>query len=168
MKESGSTVRLKTSIRQAIYALKFKYGFPIDLYKTTEGGFDPETGRTELELDKIHIVRAIVFPGDIHRDIFQTISFIKANSNFITGGDIELTDRQMIIDGRDLPRGYDITVKHYIVWDNERYSIHRIQRLEANTGYFLNTRKIENEHAYQIHDSISYDYILVDEGFDHE
>jgi len=154
MRQPGSIVHLKRIIRKAIYKLKWLYGFPADIYRESQGVYDPKTGRTPIERTKLHINRMIVFPGLSHRDIFFSITYIKANSNFIVGGDLELDDRQFLIDARDIPRDFDLKTTDYIVWDHKQFTIKSLFALEADTGYIVMARRPEIQHVDEIFDNL--------------
>lgn len=152
MRRPGSIVHTKKLLRKVIYKLKWAYGFPADVYRDTQGDYDPQTGLTTVSRVKYHIDRMIVLPGLVHRDFFFSISVIRANSNFIVGGDVNLDDRQFIIDGRDLPSNFELSIDDYIIKDNERWDFKSVDRLEGGTGYFVSARKLMNQKFNQIWD----------------
>jgi hypothetical protein len=170
VRKPGSITHVKRLLRRIIYGLKWQYGFPADLYRDAQGEYDPGTGKRVVGLSKIHVDRMIVFPGLIHRDFFFSISVIRANSQFITGGDIELTDRQFIIDGRDLPLDYEIDINDYIVkWDSgkaTKWDIKSVEEMEGGTGYFIVARRIDNEVVRQVHELTLRDTLVVTSEFD--
>lgn len=132
-----SNLKAKRLIRHNVYNLKRNYGYTVDIYRNVDGIFNPQTGRTQVQQTKIHIRRAILFPSLIHRDFFQSISFIKANSNFVQGGDVQINDRQVIIDNRDLPLGYQIQVNDYLFINRKRYDIKSRFGLEDVAQYLV-------------------------------
>lgn len=152
MRKPGSIVHLKKIIRKVVYRLKWVYGLPADVYRETQGAYNPETGQRDLVKVKYHIDRMIVLPGLIHRDFFFSISVIRANSKFINGGDIELSDRQFIIDGRDLPVDFVLTVDDYVIKDGQRWDFTSVEPMEAGTGYFIVGRRLNNQVVNQIFD----------------
>jgi len=151
-RKPGSIVHLKNIISRNLYRLKWRYGVPVDHYTDAFAAFDPESGRTTITPTKYHIDRAILLPGLVHRNIFQSISFVKANSNFVLGGDVDLRDRQFLIDARDLPYNYKMKINSYLMYGNKRYDIIKLEELEEQTGYFLMCRNIENAHNLEIID----------------
>lgn len=153
IRQPGSIVHVKKIIRKVVYKLKWIYGFPVDVYHEDQGDYNPETGTRVLTKTKYHIDRMIVLPGLVHRDFFFSISVIRANSQFITGGDVELSDRQFIIDGRDLPFNFVLTVDDYIIKDGTRWDFKSVEALEGNTGYFIVARRIDNQIVNQIFDN---------------
>lgn len=150
MRRPGSIAHVKKQLRRIIYRLKWVYGFPADLYRETQGELDTESGQRVVTKSKIRIDRMIVMPGLIHRDFFFSISVIRANSQFITGGDIELSDRQFIIDGRDLPFDYRVDIDDYIIKEGEKWTFNKVEALEEGTGYFINARRLQNEIVTEI------------------
>jgi len=152
MRYPGSIIHLKKIIRKVVYRLKWLYGQPVDIYRENQGAYNTETGRHVITSDKYHIDRMIVLPAGYHRDIFQSISFLKANSNFAYGGDIELDDRQFIIDARDLPVTFELDEKDYLIYENRKYKIIKLDYLEGQTGYYVNARRPTNQNVTQIHE----------------
>ena len=149
----GSIVHLSKMIRKTIYRLKWRYGCPIGLYSYSRGEYNPATGITEMTVSRIKITRAIVFPAEVHKNFFYSISFIRANSNFVTGGDVEIGDRQFIIDAKDLPRRYQVVLNQYIIWEHKRYDITKVYGLEYGTGWFINARQVKNNDVGEIHET---------------
>ncbi len=164
MRQPGSIVHLKKTLRKVIYRLKWIYGRPADVYRDIPGEYDPRTGIRPLQKSKIHIDRMIVFPGLIQRDFFFSISLIRANSQFITGGDVALDDRQFIIDSKDLPKDYVIHDADYIIMNDQRWDLKTIEAIDEDTGYFLSGRKVVNQIISQIkEDKIKTKLILISE-----
>ncbi len=149
---TGSQNRSRNVIRRAIYTLKYEFGYSVDFYKIEKGTYNTQTGIYDVTLNKLNVKRAIIFPTNIHRNFFFSISVIQANSQFIQGGDIKLNDRQIIIDGRDLPHNYVININDYFIWENQRYDIVNAEQLEYKTGWTILGRKIDGAKNGQIHE----------------
>jgi hypothetical protein len=150
MRHPGSIVHLRKTLRKVIYRLKWKFGRPADLYRDVPGTYDPRTGSRTVRQTKIHIDRMIIFPGLIQRDFFFSISVIRSNSQFVTGGDVALDDRQFIIDSNDLPKDYVIQDNDYIIMNDQRWDLKTIEKIDEDTGYFLSGRKVVNQIISQI------------------
>jgi hypothetical protein len=155
-------------IRKTIYGLKRRFGFPIDIYWEKIGEYNPETGEQPVEWTKYPIRRAVVFPGMVHRDIFYSITFLRANSNFAYGGDIQNDDRQVIIDGGDLPKGFKLTDQHYFVFNNERWDLQKIDVLEDGISYGIQMRRSRNTPTHQEHDLLLKDKLNLTESMEQD
>jgi len=161
----GSTQRTNRFIRGRIYALKRRFGFPIEVCLENIGAYNPETGTADIAHERYPIRRAIVFPGMVHRDIFYSISFLRANSNFTYGGDIENDDRSIIIDGRDLPPGFILTQEHYYLFNNLRWDLKDFVRLEDGISYFINLRRSGNADSKAIYKHEISDSLTLSESY---
>lgn len=150
--QRGSITHLRKFIRKTIYRLKWVYGCPVDLYTLIPGEVDPETGDRDIAISRVRVDRAIVFPVEEHKNFFYSISFIKANSSFVTGGDVQVGDRQFIIAGRDLPRGTRVVVDQYLIFDHRRFDIMKVYALEYGEGWFISARRTGNNDTGEIHE----------------
>ena len=161
----GSISHSRNVIRRALYQLKYRYGYPVSLYKVTKGTFDPQTGLTPFTIRDCVVNRAIIMPSAVQRNFFFSISVIQANSRFIQGGDIQLDDRQIIIDGRDLSPDWIINVDDYFIWEHQRYDIKDASKLEYQTGWILTGRKIQGTTNGEIHNYSLRDYLQPFDSF---
>ena len=161
----GQQANVRGLLRRTIYQLKYRYGYPIDLYRNTKGAYDTKTGQYAFTTEKVHVGRAIIMPSTTQRSFFFSISVIQANSRFIQGADIQLSDRQVIVDGNDLPKGWIINIDDYFIWDNERYDIKVSEGLQDRTGYVLSGRKIQGAKLGAIYDQQIADYQQVFDSF---
>jgi hypothetical protein len=166
----GSVAYSRDIIRRAIYQLKYRFGYPVDFYKIVKGAYNTQTGKYSFVTAKTTITRAVIMPSAVQRNFFFSISVIQANSRFIQGGDIEINDRQIIIDGRDLPKGphgttWIIDVDDYFIFENQRYDIKVAQALEYNTGWIISGRQIEGATNGEIHEHSFHDYVVPFDSF---
>ncbi len=152
MVKPGSVQHLRHLIRKVIYRLKRRFGRPIDIYRDVLSSFDPKTGKQTVTPTKISVTRAIVLPGLKYGAIFQSISFIKANSNFVLGGDVRLDDRHFIVDCKDIPKDFIIQQGDYLFLNDQKYDIIKVESLEEQTGSYLICRRIVDSHKRQIID----------------
>ena len=166
----GSVSHSRNMIRRAIYQLKYRYGYPVDFYKIVKGVYNTQTGKTEFTTTKLRIERALIMPSNVQRNFFFSISVIQAASQFIQGGDVQLNDRQIIIDGRDLPRDQNgltwiINIDDYFIWEHQRYDIKVAETLEYQTGWVISGRKIQGARNNEIHEQKMHDYITPFDSF---
>jgi hypothetical protein len=59
----GSVSHSRDIIRRAIYQLKYRYGYPISLYKVSKGDFNTQTGITPFTTSDLVVRRAIIMPS---------------------------------------------------------------------------------------------------------
>lgn len=161
----GSVNHSRKIIEKAIYSLKNEFGYPVDLYKVQKADYDPQTGLNNYNIEKIEIEKAVIFPTTMHRNFFFSISVIQANSQFVQGGDIQINDRQLIIDGKDLPRDYVINVDDYFVWEGKRYDIMKTEALEYKTGWTILGRRVQGSRGGQIHERTLQSNLTVFDSF---
>lgn len=137
-------------MRTVMYRMKRDYGSEIGLYHRTEGSVDYTTGRKETSHTVVKIKRAIVLPAKRSDQFVYDLSFIAANKNFTYGGIFEIGLRQVIIDGRDLPKGYVWDHPNtYVIYNNERYEIQTVTDLTGGHGYFMIMKQTEGAPKYQ-------------------
>jgi hypothetical protein len=123
-------------IKDVIYALKRSYGGPVDIYQNVIDSTNLETGERVVSKNKWHIKKAIRLPRDIHRDaIFSTTG----NRVFAYGNIVELADREVIVDRRDLPSDFVMGSENwYMIIDNHHYEIKRHSEFDNKAAiYFI-------------------------------
>lgn len=110
-------------IRDVLYGLKRDYGVRMEVYSIRESVVDLETGQKTVEKD-VHVIRrAILLPQQLSRSFSYDLSYIAANKNFTYGGTYDKNKRTVILDPRDLPKGFLPGLKDYCLIDHTRYNI---------------------------------------------
>jgi len=143
---------LNQRIRMALYALKRDYGAPIDIYKLVSSSTDVRTGVKSVTKTVTHVRRAIVVPSRIDRIAQQTISLISANKQFVTGGTWDASQREFIIDRRDVPVLPELTADDWIVYNSRKYQVRQIEAFEVDAGWVIVARELVGEVPEQIFD----------------
>jgi len=156
-----------------LYALKRRFGCPLDVYQQSPESIDLATGRASITKTSLQIKRAIVLPSSVHRSFSYDIGYLKANSNFTYGGIFTEGTRQIIIDRRDLPKDYviDSVDKFYLVYDGTRYEIKDVQEFEYKLAYLITANRLDGAINGQIRNLSIRDRLTFDEtisGGDHE
>jgi hypothetical protein len=122
-------------IKEVIYDLKRDYGGPIDIYQNVVGETDFRTGEKTIEKRHWKIRRAIRLPRDIHRDAIFSAT---GNTLFAYGNVIELADRNIIIDWRDLPAGFNFKEENwYVVIEAGHYEIVKVIEFDNRAAIFI-------------------------------
>src|SRR3954470_21946365 len=126
-------------MRETIYRLKRGYGLPLAIQYQLSSSVDIDTGVIIKDHAKINVSRAVVLPALYHKEFKYDIGYLKANSNFTFGGVITTGRRDVIIDGRDLPKDFIIQVRddYTIICDEKRYNIKSVEALDLKVGYFI-------------------------------
>jgi hypothetical protein len=107
-------------------------------------------------------VQMITFTVSESRKFEYDLGYLAANKNFTYGGFYEPGDRFAII---DLSRNPDLSIdmKDYIVYDEDRYDMQRIEPLDTINGWLLHIRKTKDNKRYAIHETYIYDHLDISE-----
>ena len=133
---------LNQRIRQALYQLKKDYGAPIDIYKLVSSETNVRTGEKVITKTVTHVRRAVVVPARMDRIAKQTISVISANKQFVTGGHYDMSQRDFIIDRRDVPAMPELTADDWIVYNRRKYQVKTVEAFEVDAGWVITAREL--------------------------
>lgn len=134
-------------IQKILYRLKRKHGQEVDYYGIVPGVDDVETGETTASTKTvIRLKRGITF--DIK--ILNQFDYQGFGQSFKYGGQVEVGDKFLILDKRDLPRTFVPNNDDYIVFENRRYALKSWEVLDAGAGYFLHLRYTQGVQPNQI------------------
>lgn len=129
-------------VRRCIGQLKKEYGSPITLYSLDSATTDLKTGEKTASKDSIFIRRAVVLPNALTREQIQSISLISANKKVVQGGTFDPGLRRFIIDRRDAP-GWELKQDDWIVYDDKRYDVKKIEEYEQKTAWLVVGKEVE-------------------------
>ncbi len=141
---------LNQRIRQALYQLKKDYGAPIDIYKLVASETNVRTGEKVITKTVTHVRRAVVVPARIDRIAQRTISVISANKQFVTGGTYDASQRDFIIDRRDVPALPELTADDWIIYNRRKYQVKTVEAFEVDAGWVVTARELVGEVPEQI------------------
>ncbi len=159
----GTTLR---DFRRTIYKLRKKYGLNIDLYRTSEVS-DYKTGNRITTRTKFPIKKGIMLPSAVFRD-YNYATLLTGVQPAQYGGIIDTTVRRVIIEKKDLPDGFVLTINDYCIIRHERYSIKEITLMEVIDHYSIILKQVIGQQPFEIHDAIINDYIELDEQLNGE
>jgi 3',5'-cyclic AMP phosphodiesterase CpdA len=128
---------LERFIRRTIYSLKRQYGAEVDAYKVLSSTTDLCTGEKGNRRSRVKIKKCIVLPTNLRRKVVQNISVISADKEFVYGGSFDANLRDLLIDNRDLPSGYEFVPEDYFVFSGVRWNIVAISKYEYNTAWII-------------------------------
>lgn len=136
-------------LRDTLYRLKLDYGFPVTLVKIVREETNSVTGQRTVERDIVKIRKAVDLPAETARKFWYDMAFIKANTNFTYGGEVDVQSRQIVLDNRDL-KGREVTNRDFILMDHKRYEIDKVYDLEHRLGYLVSLKLAEGSLPYDV------------------
>jgi len=116
------------NIRRILYTLKRQFGVKIVLYQVDESSTDLKTGLKTKTYTTQTVKRAIVLPGELERKFVYDLAFIAANKNFTGGGYFDSTVRRVIIESRDLPSDYVLSLNDQCLFEGQTYEVAKIDK----------------------------------------
>lgn len=138
-------------ISRVVYRLKRRYGEPAHIVERTGSVVNLETGAKTVSKRSLYVNRVIVLPSKIHREFQYDLTFIATNKNFTYGGLYDTTEREFIIDRKDLP-DFEIKVGMYLLFKDRRYEVKEVAEFEDNTAYVILGKQCLEAHAETVID----------------
>lgn len=146
-------------MRRVLYDVKKRYGGPVDLYIQTLSATDLTTGSKTITRVKYHIDRVPILPVKFFQQGLYSQAFLKAAREFAYGGYQDQDVKQFVIDGYDLPVGFEILPEHYLVADHKRYEIAVVSRIEGNLGYLIIAKRLTGVQVDEVSEAKLYQTI---------
>ncbi len=135
------------SLRQhklLIYRLKRQFGQPATYYEPTANTHDILTGEITRTYNTYDIKRAVLLPAELQRSFVYDLAYIASAKNFTHGAYFDANNRMVLIDARDLPKGFKPKIKHHIEFDSERYEIVKIENQPSRAFYAIVVKSLSN------------------------
>jgi hypothetical protein len=129
--------------RVLLYRLKRLFGKPLVLKNTTSATQNLETGVITPTYVTVSIARAIVLSASQKKDFAYDLSYIAANKNFTYGAFFTTKERLIIIEQRDLPTSFRVTVHTFCVFDGRRWDVKDSDRGEDGS-YLIIVKEVGN------------------------
>ena len=139
---------MKSRLRDIVYRLKRAYGQPVTIHEITSTSTDYSTGARDVQRDAYLVRRAVVMPADQRRQQKFDIGYLKANSNFVYGGELVDETRLILLDRRDCT--ITLTDKMYIVVRHKRYDIKKVAEIE-DVAYLVTVVETKGAPTYETH-----------------
>lgn len=152
-------------IRDILYRLKRDYGSLADIYHQSSETIDLDTGRKVVTKSKISIRKTILLPNSVSIDSTYGTTYTNSDRKFVYGGFYSVGERGVIIDRKDLPKGYDLHDDHmnkYVIIQVRRYEIVEIQEMDNQSGYYIRLKELEGAQLAQTVEMKMADTIFVD------
>jgi hypothetical protein len=123
-------------IKKIIYSLKREWGTPVDIRRETVT-LNVDTGNNVITpVLSCSIRRGIILPRAIQTDFVYDLSFIAANKNFTYGGNFEVDNQDLLLDGRDLRDDtnakFEMHQDDFVYIGTRRYTIQKIRKYDKN------------------------------------
>jgi hypothetical protein len=156
-------------IRRVLYKLKQNYGYPVDLYKTLENSENIETGRRNVRRAKYVLKKAVILTAaELKRQFQYDMAYVAANQRFSYGGFYDTEALYVIVDRRDLPKGFEITLEDFAVYDHKRYKFDKAQLLEHKLAFWIEMRQAKGSETGEIHDESITSTLIIEQDVAHE
>jgi hypothetical protein len=146
-------------LRQIMYQLKRGYGTAGALYRITPGTTNLETGQKSITRVKYSIDRMVVLPFKFTSQGFYGSALLKAGREFSYGGFQEQDLKYVIVDGLDLPEGFEVLPEDYLIFEHKKFEIVNIEKLEDGLGYKLVANFLRGSIPNEVHEASIYQSI---------
>jgi hypothetical protein len=151
-------------ITKSLYRLKKNFGQKASIQWRNTNALNLETGKKTVTFDGITINRAIVLPNKMHRDFQYDLAFIGENKNFTYGAYYNTSERNVIVDTKDLPADFIITLEHWFVINDRRWDVKSAEEFEHKKAWFLNLKEVQGSEPNRLLAPLSQnDCIISDE-----
>lgn len=129
---------LLRQIRVILYRLKRQYGLKVTYTrKASPDTYDLKTGEVTRDPEVLTIRRAPVLPAREIKRFAYDLSYIAANKNFTYGALYTTKTRAVIIEKRDLPKGFAASTDDTISFEGQTYEIKEFHPAENNQSFLF-------------------------------
>ena len=130
-------------IKIIVYRLKRQYGVTVKLVRLSNLQDNIQTGKMTQDKQEITIKRAIVGPALELRDFVYDLSFIAANKNFTYGGFFDADTRMLIVDSKDLPKGFEPTMDDYVIYQDRPHQFKEVHPLAKKYAWSMILKQVD-------------------------
>lgn len=123
-------------MKATLYALKRNYGEQITLVQQAETQIDYDYGDIQTTKSSYTIRRAIRLPETSASNTQVGAEF----RQFRFGSQVEVGEKQFIIDAKDLPASVTIKVADEIIAGDETFMVKAVTKLDNKIGYIITAR----------------------------
>ncbi len=123
-------------LADVLYRLKQRHSVAVWLFKPTTDTVNHQTGVITKDYSVTYIRRAILLPKKHFHSTFYLAMTHKH------GGYIDTDSRLFLIDYNDVDE--DITLSHHIQYDNKRWEIERISKMEEDQAFMIHVTSVAN------------------------
>lgn len=148
-------------LRRLLYDLKRKFGYEGAIYRTTPGSTDLESGDKSVTRVKYSIDRVVVLPFRAESLGFYGSALLKAGREFSYGGFQDQDLKHVLIDGQDLPAGFEIRQDDSFVYQHKKFEIVKVEALEQELGYQLLVNHLRGSIPNEVHEVSIYQTLRI-------
>jgi len=141
-------------LRRVLYQLKMDFGYSGALYRITPGTTNLESGSKSITRVKYAIDRCVVIPFKAESLGFYGSALLKSAREFSYGGFQDQDLKHVLIDGNDLPAGFEIRQDDYFVYQHKKFEIVKIELIEQDLGYQLLVNHLRGSIPNEVHEAI--------------
>lgn len=132
--------------RDIIYQLKRTHGRSTYLYDFINQTVNRQTGESYSEYTTYFIRKAIILSAREARRFVYDLAFIAAAKNFTQGGFFDSSQRLILIDRRDLPNTFELSISDRLMFDDRRYEIVDFEEFQSNYAIVVSALKDVEEY----------------------
>jgi hypothetical protein len=143
-------------LRLLLYQLKRQFGAPADIYYESADTVDVTTGVRNVTKQKWKVRKAICLPTVTSAQQLLPAAIIAI---WRQGGSGEVGDKVIVIDRRDLPKGFRLETHNYsVVIHHRRYEVLKVEEYEFQAAYLVTLKELAGARVYaQVEVSVSDD-----------
>lgn len=139
-------------LRHQLYKLKQEYCSKITIYRQIISETNLKTGSKNITLNRYEIRNAVVLPIRFETKMQYSAAYLKAGREFAYGAYLDQDMKNIIIDGWDLPTGFEIIPEDFVIYKNNKYEIVNSEKLEEFKGYQLTVKRLVGAPVNEIHE----------------
>jgi hypothetical protein len=136
-------------IKDLLYQFKKDYGAKIRYIVIVQSDLDVETGKRDF-IKQDFLIDVVVLPRRISRKFIQDIGYLAANKNFTYGAFNDYNEIKFLIDIDDFPKGLNISLDGYLVYNDKRYEKTEFDLIEHEVAFMLSAKGVEGGKPYDI------------------
>lgn len=137
--------RLLRNHRQIMYQLRRDWGLEVSIYRPLDRAHDILTGEITSSFEIHTVPRAPVLIATDARNFVYDLAYIAVGKNFTEGAFFDGKQRWILLDARELAKGFVPTLNDFVVFKTLQYEIKRIEHVEELAAYRLTVVAIRNQ-----------------------
>lgn len=134
-------------IDDALYGLEREYGQRFVLVTTLDVVTSPNRGYLNVSKSTLH-PKGIILPTEHLRKFFQDVGYLRANSNFTYGGNLDFRDKIILVRRKQLPPNFDLNLTHQVLHKGLRYDSVKIEEIFDRLAYAITLKHTEGTLNY--------------------
>lgn len=136
-------------LRNQLYFLKKDYGSPATLIQHIHEQTNTVTGERTVQRNILHLAKVVELPENMMRKFWYDVAFLKSNTNFTYGGEVDIFQKQIILDARDL-KGAKLKQRDYIIMHHVRYVVEKATDMSHGLGYICGLKAADGTTPYDV------------------